>query len=290
MTRISIILASLGRREVLATLVEKLSCQTRRADPICIVVPGPDDAPPPQSLFGASVLYSPPGLCAQRNTGIDRVKPVSDIIVFFDDDFVPADDYLERLEDLFKRNPLIAGATGRVLRDGVTGPGLTFEEAESAIALDCMAPEAPETIEQRISLYGCNMAFRTSAIGDERFDERLPLYGWLEDVDFSTRAMKSGPLIRSSRLVGVHLGVKRGRTSGIRFGYSQIMNPVYLRKKRTIGLHHAFDNLYRNILSNHVRVFAPEPYVDRWGRVKGNWIAFFDLARGRITPERIVEF
>ncbi|MFZ5619011.1 MAG: glycosyltransferase family 2 protein, partial [Pseudomonadota bacterium] len=101
------------------------------------------------------------------------------------------------------------------------------------------------------------------------------------------RARLWGALFCTSRLVGAHLGVKGGRTSGVRFGYSQIMNPVYLRLKGTMGLHHAFDNLYRNFLSNHARLFAPEPYIDRRGRVKGNWMAIADILRGRITPERI---
>jgi hypothetical protein len=29
--------------------------------------------------------------------------------------------------------------------------------------------------------------------------------------------------------------------------------------------------------------------VDRFGRVRGNWLEFADLLRGRLTPERIEE-
>src|SRR5690606_30638203 len=101
--------------------------------------------------------------------------------------------------------------------------------------------------------YGCNMAFRRSAIEGVRFDERLPLYGWLEDVDFSAQAGRKGVLLKSETLVGVHLGVKGGRTSGVRFGYSQIVNPVYLLGKKTIGRRQAGANMLRTFAANHVK-------------------------------------
>jgi GT2 family glycosyltransferase len=291
MTRIAVIIASLGRRDVVADLLDTLERQTRRADRIVVSVTKPEDAPKVAEGGGVEVLISPIGSCAQRNAGLDHLKDSADIIVFFDDDFIPASDYLEQLERFFDENPHAAGVTGNVLKDGVTGTGITLKEAlqiienHPAIAVD----EEP-FLEKRLSLYGCNMAFRREAIENLRFDERLPLYGWLEDVDFSMQAKRFGPVMRTNALQGVHLGVKGGRTSGKRFGYSQIMNPFYLYRKKTITLHHAFDNLWRNIASNHVRLFFPEPHIDRWGRVKGNWIAFYDILRGRITPERILTF
>lgn len=291
MTRIAVIIASLGRRNVVADLLEALNRQSRRADRILIAVTKPDDAPSVSQVDGAEVLISPIGSCAQRNAGLDQVGESADIIVFFDDDFVPAPDYFEQLEKFFQNHPEAAGVTGNVLEDGVTGPGLSMEEAKQIIEQRPAAPADEEPVlEERLSLYGCNMAFSREAIENIRFDERLPLYGWLEDVDYSMQAKRWGPIIRSSALQGVHLGVKGGRTSGVRFGYSQIMNPVYLYRKKTMTLYHAFDNLRRNIISNHLRVFFPEPHIDRWGRVKGNWMAFYDILRGRITPERILKF
>ncbi|AZO77314.1 hypothetical protein B5U98_17255 [Bosea sp. Tri-39] len=38
----------------------------------------------------------------------------------------------------------------------------------------------------------------------------------------------------STALRGVHRAVKRGRTSGLRVGYSQIANTVYLARKGTM--------------------------------------------------------
>jgi GT2 family glycosyltransferase len=63
------------------------------------------------------------------------------------------------------------------------------------------------------------------------FDENLPLYGWLEDVDFCRRLAPYGRIVRNARTAGVHLGSNSGRTSGVCYGYSQIANPLYLWRK-----------------------------------------------------------
>jgi hypothetical protein len=40
---------------------------------------------------------------------------------------------------------------------------------------------------------------------------------------------------------------------------------------------------------NMVRSLAPEPWVDRRGRLRGNLIAIADLLRGRMHPMRAAE-
>ncbi len=285
---VAVIIASRGRREFVRELNRRLGRQTRPPDRICISVSSPEDAPGRDDAGAAEVVLSPLGLCAQRNTGLNHIGDSADLIVFFDDDFVPADNHLERLEAFFLKNPDIAGATGLVLRDGVTGPGLTYEDADRAIAAHRPSPPEAWSRKTRSSLYGCNMSFRRRAIESLRFDEDLPLYGWLEDVDFSSQAGRWGPIVETNAVAGVHLGVKGGRLSGLRFGYSQIVNPVYLRRKGTIGLKQAADNVGGNFIANHLRALAPEPHIDRWGRVKGNWLAIRDIARGKIDPKAIL--
>ncbi len=289
-TRLAVIIASLGRGDIVRELTRRLDLQTRPPDRICVCVTTPEDAPAADETNVLEVVLSAKGLCAQRNAGLDHIGDDADLIVFFDDDFVPAPTYLERLEAYFEADPMIAGLTGLVLRDGVTGPGLSFEDADQAIAAHVPKAMTDASRINRTSLYGCNMAYRREAIGALRFDENLPLYGWLEDVDFSARTRQWGPLVKTDALVGVHLGAKGGRLSGLRFGYSQIVNPVYLRRKGTISLTQAADNIGRNLLANHARALAPEPWIDRWGRVRGNWLAIGDLMRGKIDPGRILSF
>jgi hypothetical protein len=85
----------------------------------------------------------------------------------------------------------------------------------------------------------------------------------------------------------VHLGVKRGRVSGVRFGYSQIANPLYLVRKGTGTGRWAANLIVRNVVANAALSLRPEPHIDRLGRLKGNLIAAGHLMRGRCDPEFI---
>ena len=89
---------------------------------------------------------------------------------------------------------------------------------------------------------------------------------------------------------GVHLGVKLGRTSGTRLGYSQVANPIYLARKGVYPWVRVVRDLGRHLLVNCVKSIRPEPYIDRRGRLRGNARGFADLLRGRLRPERILEF
>ena len=249
------------------------------------------DAPAGLDHTGMQViLCARKGSCAQRNIGIDALIDGSDLIVFMDDDFVPAPDYFAQLEQFFEAAPDAVGVTGQVLADGVTGPGISRDGALEIIGRDLAetGTRAPD-VRLRRGMYGCNMAVRARALNGLRFDERLPLYGWLEDLDLSTQLARRGGLFHASALRGVHRGVKRGRTSGVRFGYSQIANPLYLLVRGRAPVHYAFANIGRNLAANLLRVRKPEPWVDRKGRLKGNGLAALDLIRGRLKPERILE-
>ena len=110
------------------------------------------------------------------------------------------------------------------------------------------------------SPYGCNMAFRAAAIRGRRFDERLVLYGWLEDRDFgSALAKEGGRLVKLAAARGVHMGAKGGRVRGERLGYSQVVNPLYMNRKGTMTVPLVADQLTRNIGSNLIGSFRPEP-------------------------------
>ena len=65
-------------------------------------------------------------------------------------------------------------------------------------------------------LYGCNMVFRAEAIGQERFDEQLPLYAWQEDIDFTARVGRARRMVKTDAFQGVHQGVKGARLPGTR--------------------------------------------------------------------------
>jgi succinoglycan biosynthesis transport protein ExoP len=96
----------------------------------------------------------------------------------------------------------------------------------------------------------------------------------LEDFDFSRMIAHYGEVVCGKQMEGVHLSVKAGRNSGVRFGYSQVANPIYLVRKRTMSMRFAGTQFVRNLAANLVKVRKPEPWVDRKGHLKGNALAF----------------
>ena len=98
-----------------------------------------------------------------------------------------------------------------------------------------------------------------------RFDETLPLYGWYEDWDFSRQLAFFGSIVHISNACGVHLSTKIGRITGVRMGYAQVANPIYLARKGTFPWSHVFRFIVGPCLKNLVRSLTPEAYVDRLG-------------------------
>lgn len=284
--KIYVAIATVGRAAILCKVLRRLPNQHRRADGVVVV--GTCDADVEgikRALPDCEVLISAKGLCRQRNAALRHLADKADIVVFFDDDFLPDGDYLAQVERLMMGEPALVGLTGRLLADGAHTSEIAFEDALDILCKNTV----PASLKSEATtwLYGCNMAIRTSAVPDLRFDEKLPLYGWQEDVDFSSRLNRFGSMRRARELTGVHLGTRSGRISGVRFGYSQVANIVYLRRKQTIGARHGFGLMARNIASNLARSLWPEPHIDRRGRLAGNAIGFMDILRGRADPERV---
>ncbi len=287
--KVGVVLASLGRAKELEDMVSDLRRQSLPPSVIILSLEKVEDAPPGLSK-DIEVVLGPRGLCAQRNRGLAALAGRCDVVVFYDDDFVPSAHALRRISALFAAHPDIAGATGLVLADGVTTGGISREAARRIVDdYDAAPPASRPALVDRATAYGCNMAFRWSAIEGLWFDERLPLYGWQEDVDFGGLVLQRGRMVASHAFAGVHRGVTKGRMPGVRFGFSQIVNPIYLMRKGTMRRHHALSILLKNILINHVRALAPEPFIDRRGRLIGNWIGLAHLFRGRIDPMQVLQ-
>ncbi len=287
--RVVVIIASTGRAPLLRKTVTQLGRQIRLPDKLIVSAAGEADA---DGLIGVAhipmdIIHSQKGLPRQRNAALRHLDGQADLVVFFDDDFVPADDYLQKLEEAFILRPNLVGATGKLLADGIKSPGISFEAGAAMVA----EHKPVDIIQERAlpALYGCNLCVRMSAADGLWFDENLPLYGWQEDVDYSFQLGRKGTLIYTNLLTGVHLGTKGGRTSGKRLGYSQIANPVYLLRKKTIPRRLAWRLMSRNVMANVAYCFFPEPYIDRLGRLHGNAQAIFDFVMGRIHPERILK-
>lgn len=279
---------TIGRAAVIREILIGFRQQIRRPDRIIVCGSKPADVEGLDRLPGIDIILSRPGLPRQRNALI-AAAPEADVMLFLDDDFVMAADYVAEMERAMARDPAMMVATGLVVADGIAGPGLRLVEAERAIRA---VRGRSSVISPIFTGYGCNMALRLAPMRahDITFDERLPLYGWQEDVDVSRQLAAFGTVMKVEAAVGAHLGVKVGRNSGVRLGYSQIANPLYLVEKGAgYPLSWALRHMGRNLVMNIARAPRPEPYVDRRGRLRGNVLAFADLVRRRLAPERVLE-
>jgi len=283
-------------------------CRSKRYPPAFSIIIGTeksdleglDNHPLIQSGQGQLLISPKMGSSAQRNCGLETLKQQGYFAPghgrffcsFFDEDYRPDQNWLKCAAERFEKGDIV-GLTGHVLADGVGINGLTEEQAIAF--LNDETPPQPHWAsgaEERTvdSVYGCNMAFMDTVVQQTRFDENLPLYGWQEDRDYTGMAKKLGRVIYFPGCRGVHLGSKGGRTSGLRFGYSQIANPLYLMKKGTMGYGAGLEHMARNMAANLIRSLTnSRPYIDYKGRLRGNLMAVWDTICLRCNPRRIVD-
>jgi glycosyltransferase involved in cell wall biosynthesis len=292
---VSVIVCTVNRPMVLHDTI--LSVKKQQLLPWQIIIASPStDHIYPETLALDGVEYVPTslGLCKQRNQAIDAVRPETDLVLFLDDDIELASSYLLEMVRLFRTHPEIIIASGSMLHDGGRCGRIERAEAERQCGVyDARhIANAPLVYKDVDSGYGCNMAVRFSSIGTCRFDERLPLYAWLEDRDFSHRCTVGGHSpVELANAVAVHLGWRAGRVSGVRLGFSTVVNPIYLKRKaNTFPLSFIVVQYWaRCLVGNILGLLTRDTEYDRAGLLKGNLLGFRHLLSGHCDPEHILQ-
>lgn len=292
---ISVAIVSKGRPEVLDETIAGLFRQTRLPRQVIVVVPAEVDLPRRHWGDAVQTIVGPLGICNQRNKAIEAIPLSVEYVAFFDDDYELKPDYLEEAVLFLQRNPATIAFSGQTLVDG----GITRDEA-----IGLLAQRGHEETRSGVygwngkyrALYGCNMIIRRSILEYEKFDEALPLYAFAEDYDISIRLERYGNVGRFSRCLGVHLATPGGRVREVQRGYSFVSNPWYFHQK---GVSHLspFMTLVRFWLAVFGRTFLYTLWkviifdkAHDWpGRLKGIWLAFVDIVRGKSHPKRILE-
>jgi hypothetical protein len=287
--RITVGIASAGRPATLLETIDYLAGLGNCPRRIIVCVPDIGDAAGLADRLDVELVVGSRGLTCQRNRILRAAVPDTDILIFLDDDFIPDSNFIARMAAVFAREPAVTIATGEVLADGILGAGLTMSEALEIIET---AGERAELVTDVYNAYGCNMVVRLAPVIEHglAFDEQLPLYGWLEDVDFSRSIARYGRSVRVAGACGVHRGATSGRQPGRRLGYSQIANPAHLIRKGTMSKARAIAQIGRNILANARGALLGDRSIDRRGRLGGNMEALADLLMGRASPSRILKF
>ena len=267
-------------------MIKHLLASVHGIDTVVVCVPDLESAGDGATLSSVDLIVGPRGAAAQRNAALDHLSRSTEHVFFFDDDCLPHADYVVNGLAAFAADPGLVAFTGKVLQDGARGASIPIEDALAL--LDRPVLKSEEARRSSYSLYGCNFAVRRALLDVERFDDRLPLYSWLEDEDLARRLARRGSLQVVDECQCVHLGAKSGgRTSHVRFGYSQVMNPVYLRGKGSITTRRTAFLIGRPMAANIVGLIRPDG-EQRRARLRGNLVAIADVLRSRITPERIL--
>ena len=277
----------------MSNILDTLALQTVLPDVVVVSASDPSDIKRNNcDALNMKTVFGSPGLTAQRNRALSLVRGKCDIVVFFDDDFIPSRFWIERIQILLATYPEVGCVTGRILVDGVKTGGLEWSYGHAVVDNEDrrMASMNNHGTQHPSSPYGCNMAFRATTIAHLWFDERLALYGWMEDRDFGFRVAARAKAISTDVVWGVHLGARSGRVSGIKFGYSQVVNPWYLRKKGVLKPFEVCKSVVFGLAANSLGTIFLSSHIDRWGRLKGNIIGIKDIMLSRWAPERATEF
>ncbi len=297
----TVIVATKGRPAEVAALLARLERQTLLPRRVLIVGASSADFEPAAIASVRSYechgwVSKRLGTTAQRNEGIDFLRDADllqedALTVFFDDDFRPADTWLAECAAVLHKDREIQAVTGLVLADGAHASALSDEDADRFLegVIDARPHWASGRQRDIGSLYGCNMAFRASVLLPCRFDEELPLYGWQEDRDITGQVRAFGRVTFEPTCRGVHLGSSGGRASGLRFGYAQVANVIYLWRKGTVEAHVLVKFLARAVASNLLKTVKGKRKPIYFQRLKGNALAVADLVRGTCRPRRIID-
>lgn len=289
----ALVVATVGRPELVAKLLDQVSRASPPPDEVVLSPVGELDLPDLSETsypFKVTVIIGARGAAAQRNAGVDAVSLSPDVIVFMDDDSMPRSDFFEQVSRHFEERQESQAMTGNVILEGsdrAVAP-LTEDEIQGALRSSFSNPLTLRPDREHDQLYGCNMAIRSQVFSKLRFDERLPLYSYLEDLDMARGIIQGGGKIFSvpSAVIVHRMDPSGGRRAARRFGYSSVMNWEYLRRKGRVpvtALRYPIFVTLKNILLSAVG----DQRQLRRGRLRGNALAFADLARGRVTPERI---
>jgi len=279
----SVIVASRGRGEVLRETVRSLQAQSVAADEIIVSVTGRDDLPAGGFAASVQTLCAPRGVTRQINTAVAGTDPHCDIVSIFDDDVELSPDYFANVRRFFKEHPDVVFFDGTPAAFGVNN------HRDARKMLQARPAKSPAFLEGR-PIWGCNMNLRRWILDREKFDEALALYGWLHEYDFGSRVARLGRFGRYEGCRFVHLEVPQGRITGVKHGFSQIMNAVYFYKKHSVVKSLA-DLIFGHILKvpaiNLYWLLRGDRRIDRWGRLRGNLLAIARAIAGSSDPRQV---
>jgi glycosyltransferase involved in cell wall biosynthesis len=283
----TLVVCTINRPAILDETLRSLLSQPRFESRI-VVSGGSEDSAQPETaeLRDVTFISGTKGLTRQRNAALSLVG--SKYVLFLDDDVELDTQYIESMEALFDSRPEIVLASGHAVLDRLATRAVVTRPMAIRALKESIPTGGLEDSPRWIR--GHNMFVRTEVARIVGFDEKLPLYGLYEDLDFISRCQRYGKAVHNRHARLAHLGVLSGRIHDVRLGYSQFANSWYLMNKgiwKTGIVSRIWaGQLAKNLLGSCI--VSNMDVCDRRARLKGNLFAIADLCRRRLDPENIL--
>ena len=227
------------------------------------------------------LIDSQPSTCIQRNEGFNFLNNEENIM-FLDDDNIFYEDafckmqiflknhknfvgvafnqiynyqynFLERLKKnfIFNKMGIYSSENGGFSKSGWQSKFINFDKDSIVQWLPTRA-----------------VIYKSSAIKKLRFDKKLGVYGYLEDLDFSLELKKRGNLMVCADAKYTHnQSINR---SGYEFGKKEVRNRYYIVKKHNLNNVLFFITLFAKIILTSCKIFSDFNCLKR---VMGNIVA-----------------
>jgi GT2 family glycosyltransferase len=182
-----------------------------------------------------------PGLTRQRMAGVTALDPEVQIVHFVDDDVVLEPGYLAAIEETFDTRPEVLGVGGRITNMPAHDPRLLhrvflLDSVQGGVVLrsgvNVLAFGVPDG--GRVDwLSGCSMSFRRKVFDEVAFDLRMEGYSLGEDVDFTFRVSRCGPLCIAGEARLAHMISMTNRQN-----YYELARQAVVRRYRLVSEMH----------------------------------------------------
>jgi GT2 family glycosyltransferase len=288
---ISVVIASLNRREILHETLLSIARQSRPADEIIISVVDPERDLKTETprVQGVRIVIGPLGSSFQRNTGIASVHPGCDLISFLDDDVELHPNYMRNGCEFMGQHPeIMAISDGGMIANGT--PTGELSRSEAIRLVESSQEDSSGRYRLRKGLYGCDMIVRRSVAEQVQFDTRLKYYALFEDLDFGFRCSRLGLLAGFTGCQIVHLATRASKFSDRRNGYALVMNGFYLWRKGSQSALSFLRTTSKGIIANICGMIVIRRGISRAqrrGNLWGNILGFRDIIIHGAQPERI---
>ena len=232
------------------------------------------------------IIDSEPSTCIQRNAGFNFIED-NEYIMFLDDDNIFYPDAFYKMQYFLNNNKNFSG--------------VAFNQIYNE-KISILEKFKKNYISNKLGIYSSNIGgfsnsgwqsrfinftnnaivqwlptraviYRSEKVKKIRFDEKLGIYGYLEDLDFSLELKKTGNLMVCSDARYSHdQSITR---PGFEFGKKELRNRYYIVKKHNLKKNLFFlTSLFRMVLTLKEGIFGD---INSFKRLAGNLVALFTI-------------